>query len=185
MYLFPGEEALLPGAGGDFAPIYTCEGACALGGRPLACRIFPLTPVKKERGWGVKMDVRARAMCPLARSGTRGLDPEFVRAVREAVRLIAQDPEGEAFLERWAAAGGGVRGALEPFRGRWFCFAGGIWMKKRFLVCLLAALCCLFAVAAAGGRRALRGQVQRLGVPAGHAFHQGGAACAGAAGRAG
>ena len=27
----------------------------------------------------------------------------FVRAVREAVRLIAQDPEGEAFLEKWAA----------------------------------------------------------------------------------
>ena len=88
MYLFPGEEALLPGAGGDFAPIYTCEGACAREERPLACRIFPLTPVKKENGWGVKMDVRARAMCPLSRSGTRGLDPDFVRAVREAVRLI-------------------------------------------------------------------------------------------------
>ena len=59
--------------------------------------------MKKENGWGVKMDVRARAMCPLARFGTRGLDPEFVRAVREAVRLIAADPEGEAFLEKWAA----------------------------------------------------------------------------------
>ena len=103
MYLFPGEETLLPGAGGDFAPIYTCAGTCAREERPLACRIFPLTPVKKENGWGVKMDVRARAMCPLARSGTRGLDPEFVRAVREAVRLIAADPEGEAFLEKWAA----------------------------------------------------------------------------------
>ena len=103
MYLFPGEEALLPGAGGDFAPIYTCDGRCARGERPLACRIFPLTPVKKEHGWGVKMDVRARAMCPLARFGTRGLDPEFVRAVRDAVRLIAADPEGEAFLEKWAA----------------------------------------------------------------------------------
>ena len=45
----------------------------------------------------------ARAMCPLARFGTRGLDPEFVRAVRDAVRLIAADPEGEAFLEKWAA----------------------------------------------------------------------------------
>ena len=103
MYLFPGEEALLPGAGGDFAPIYTCDGRCAREERPLACRIFPLTPVKKEHGWGVKMDVRARAMCPLARFGTRGLDPDFVRAVRDAVRLIAADPEGEAFLEKWAA----------------------------------------------------------------------------------
>ena len=103
MYLFPGEEALLHGEDSDFAPIYTCDGTCARENRPLACRIFPLTPVKTETGWGVKMDVRARAMCPLARFGTRGLDPEFVRAVREAVRLIAADPEGEAFLEKWAA----------------------------------------------------------------------------------
>ena len=103
MYLFPGEEALLPGVGGDFAPIYTCDGTCERENRPLACRIFPLTPVKTETGWGVKMDRRARAMCPLARFGTRGLDPEFVRAVRRAVRRIAADPEGEAFLEKLAA----------------------------------------------------------------------------------
>ena len=46
MYLFPGEEALLPGAGGDFAPIYTCDGRCAREERPLACRIFPITPLR-------------------------------------------------------------------------------------------------------------------------------------------
>ena len=67
MYLFPGEETLLPGAGGDFAPIYTCAGTCAREERPLACRIFPLTPVKKENGWGVKMDVRAR-VCVISAS---------------------------------------------------------------------------------------------------------------------
>ncbi|HIS02483.1 MAG TPA: hypothetical protein IAA75_01115 [Candidatus Pullichristensenella avicola] len=103
MYLFPGEEALLPGEGGDFAPIYTCGGVCRREERPLACRIFPLTPVRKENIWGVKIDRRARAMCPLARFGTRALDPEFVRAVRRAVRLVAADPEGAAFLEKWAA----------------------------------------------------------------------------------
>ena len=53
---------------------------------------------------GVKVDVRARAMCPLARFGTRGLDPDFVRAVRDAVRLIAAEPRGRGvFLEKWAA----------------------------------------------------------------------------------
>ena len=46
MYLFPGEEALLHGEDSDFAPIYTCDGTCARENRPLACRIFPLTPVK-------------------------------------------------------------------------------------------------------------------------------------------
>ena len=109
MYLFPGEEALLHGEDSDFAPIYTCDGTCARENRPLACRIFPLTPVKTEKGWGVKIDRRARAMCPLARFGTRGLDPEFVRAVRRAVRLIAADAEGEAFLEKWAALEGQYR----------------------------------------------------------------------------
>ena len=49
------------------------------------------------------MDARARAMCPLARSGVRGLDPDFVRAARDALRIIAAVPEGEVFLERWFA----------------------------------------------------------------------------------
>ena len=58
--------------------------------------------MRKRDGWGVKIDRRARAMCPLSRFGTRGLDPEFVRAVRAAVRLIASDAQGEAFLDAWA-----------------------------------------------------------------------------------
>jgi len=49
------------------------------------------------------MDARSRAMCPLARSGVRGLDPDFARAVVKAIRLMAKDPEGAAFLEKWAA----------------------------------------------------------------------------------
>ena len=102
MYLFPGEESLLPGAGDGLAPIYVCDGRCRREDRPLACRIFPLTPVRKRDGWGVKIDRRARAMCLLSRFGTRGLDPEFVRAVRAAVRLIASDAQGEAFLDAWA-----------------------------------------------------------------------------------
>lgn len=49
------------------------------------------------------MDARARAMCPLVRSGVRGLNPDFVKAVRRAIRLLSEDPEGEAFLVRWQA----------------------------------------------------------------------------------
>lgn len=110
VYLFPGEESLLDAPtwgrvkSDAFAPMLICEGPCTRQERPLACRIFPLTPVKNEEGrWTVRMDVRARAMCPLARSGLKGLDPDFVRAVRRAIRVIAQEPDGEAFLEKWAA----------------------------------------------------------------------------------
>lgn len=110
VYLFPGEEALLePCAWGrvepsPFAPMLTCGGPCDRERRPLACRIFPLTPVRGKSGrWTVRMDVRARAMCPLVRSGIGGLDPDFVRAARDALRLIARDPEGDAFLEKWVA----------------------------------------------------------------------------------
>ena len=81
-----------------------CDGPCDRDRRPLACRIFPLTPVKAASGrWTVRMDARARAMCPLVRSGVKGLDPDFARGVVRAMRIIAETPEGEAFLERWAA----------------------------------------------------------------------------------
>jgi len=103
VYLFPGEEKLLPGKSDGFAPVYDCGGVCEREKRPLGCRIFPLTPVKSEKGWTVRMDRRARAMCPLVRSGLRGLDPEFVRAVRRALLRIACKPEGEAFLVKWQA----------------------------------------------------------------------------------
>ena len=50
------------------------------------------------------MDARARVMCPLVRSGVKGLNREFALAVRDALRLIASDPEGEKFLQDWQAA---------------------------------------------------------------------------------
>ena len=81
-----------------------CDGVCDRAARPLGCRIFPLTPVRGKNGqWTVRMDVRARTMCPLTAHGLRGLDPDFVRAVRDALRIVAEDPEGDAFLEKWQA----------------------------------------------------------------------------------
>lgn len=114
MLLFPSEEALYDPCPGwarltpskDFPGqyLFTCDGTCERAMRPLACRIFPLTPVKAASGrWTVRMDARARAMCPLVRSGVKGLDPDFARGVVRAMRIIAETPEGEAFLERWAA----------------------------------------------------------------------------------
>ena len=110
VHLFPGEARRLQGAAwcrvtpSPFAPVMVCEGRCERDARPLGCRIFPLTPVRGRDGrWSVRLDARARAMCPLSRSGLRGLDPAFVRAVRDALRIVAEDPEGDAFLEKWAA----------------------------------------------------------------------------------
>ena len=108
VFLFPGERALLERREwarilpSEFAPMMLCDGECERDARPLGCRIFPLTPVRGANGrWTVRMDVRARAMCPLARHGVRGLDPAFVKSVRDALRIVAEDPEGGAFLEKW------------------------------------------------------------------------------------
>jgi hypothetical protein len=111
VHLFPGEAARLKNCDwvtrivpGSFAPMMLCEGVCDREKRPLGCRIFPLTPIRGKNGkWTVRMDARARAMCPLVSSGIGGLDPEFVAAVRDALRIVAEDPEGDAFLEKWHA----------------------------------------------------------------------------------
>ena len=111
VYLFPGEDELLKDCDwvtdirpDDFAPIMVCAGRCEREQRPLGCRIFPLTPVRGKNGrWTVRLDARARAMCPLVNSGIGGLNPDFVKAVRDALRAIAAEPEGEAFLEKWHA----------------------------------------------------------------------------------
>lgn len=108
--LFPGEEPLysrIPWGKllkTDQGLVLICDGPCDRDLRPLGCRIFPLTPRRGRNGsLGVRIDRRAFAMCPLAGSGTRGLDPRFVEAVLQALRLIDSDPEGRLFLDRWIA----------------------------------------------------------------------------------
>ena len=103
MYLFPGEKWAGKVLDGDFASIAVCEGRCDRATRPLACMIFPLTPVFSDGVWKARMDARARAMCPLAASGVKGVQREFARAAVKAIRMIAQDPEGDAFLRAWQA----------------------------------------------------------------------------------
>lgn len=104
MLLFPGEEeAYLE------KPEWTCRetgrgilavcpGRCDRSERPLACRIFPLLPVARNGEIRAAADERARKVCPLLRHGVQGLDPAFRSAVKEAGRLLAEDPEQAAFL---------------------------------------------------------------------------------------
>ena len=86
------------------AEMIVCTAMCEREKRPFLCRIFPLCPaVGKDGRWTVRMDARARAMCPLTRGGVRGLDPQFVRGCVRAVRILAKEPDGTDFLARWAA----------------------------------------------------------------------------------
>ncbi len=105
MLLFPGEEARyrdLPGwrlqetSRGILAQ---CPGTCDRSRRPLACRLFPALPEETVGGkCRVRMDERARAVCPLARQGTEGLAPEFTEAVRRAGEALMANPEHAAAL---------------------------------------------------------------------------------------
>lgn len=109
MLLFPGEEDMCAGDWcvidhTETGDILTCIAPCPRNARPLACRIFPLTPVFSKGAWTVRMDARARVMCPLARSGVKGVDREFALAVRRTLRLIASTYEGNEFLRSWQAA---------------------------------------------------------------------------------
>ena len=110
VFLFPGEADLIRDCSWarilphTIAPVMICSGHCDRARRPLGCRIFPLSPVRDKNGrWTVRLDVRARPMCPLIPSGVGGMDPDFVRATRSALRIIAESSEGEAFLEKWQA----------------------------------------------------------------------------------
>lgn len=84
-------------------PFLSCHAPCERDRRPFFCRIFPLCPVIGKSGqWTVRMDARARAVCPLSRSRLSGLDPDFLSGAKKAAQIIAADPEGEAVLQKWA-----------------------------------------------------------------------------------
>lgn len=111
MLLFPGEETLYKGCtfahvlpadfdlGGTPARLLVCRGICDRKNRPLACRLFPLFLKFKEDGsTRLRMDTRARAVCPLTDYGVRGLDPDFRQAVRQAYDLLLADDACASYL---------------------------------------------------------------------------------------
>ncbi len=115
-----------------------CLQPCDRAKRPLGCRLFPLTPCPGRKGWTVRMDARARAMCPLSRgAGLRGLSPEFLKAARRAVLCIAQTPEGGRFCAngtRWRKNFAGRCGKPPPYsitcrKTHLRYFVSGAWGK--------------------------------------------------------
>ena len=106
MLLFPGEEDAYTGKAGwevrktARGNLLLCGGICSREDRPLSCRLFPLLPLIGDGGEiRVAVDLRARAVCPLARQGKEAMDPAFIDAVREAGEILAAQDEQAVFLD--------------------------------------------------------------------------------------
>lgn len=106
MRLFPGEELLVGDyhltATADGGTLLTCDGTCDRTTRPLACRLFPLFPYVEEDGRvRAVYDPRAYRVCPLVRECAHvPMEWDFVRAVRQAGRLLMADPACAEFLRQ-------------------------------------------------------------------------------------
>lgn len=123
MMLFPGEEKLyrekenckiLDAVGGK---IVICPGTCDRDERPLACRMFPLLPVIRKDCIRAVVDLRARAVCPLARQGIRAMDPAFADAVREAGEILMADEAQRRMMELLTAQQDELRQLREKLGG--------------------------------------------------------------------
>ncbi len=106
MLLFPGEAEAYAGKAGfevrktARGDLLICSGTCNREDRPLSCRLFPLLPVIGDDGKvRVVTDLRAKAVCPLARQGKSAVDPDFAEAVREAGEILAAEDEQAVFLD--------------------------------------------------------------------------------------
>ena len=112
MLLFPEEDMLyehcsfadvLPldyALGGTQAKLFVCRGRCEREARPLACRLFPLFLKFKEDGVSkMRIDVRAKSICPLTDYGIKSLNPDFKQAARKAYDLLLEDEVCAAYLK--------------------------------------------------------------------------------------
>jgi len=122
MYLFPGEqkvyELLDPEwseiESSDFTythegktkkvPIIFCNGNCDRFQRPLACRIFPLTPILNEnKELKIIVDPRAKSICPLSRNlKLSDYNPEFVKNVKKAFSVLLTNKEFYSFMTAYS-----------------------------------------------------------------------------------
>ena len=106
MLLFPGEAEAYAGKDGweirktTRGDLIFCSGTCNREERPLSCRLFPLLPlIGDNREIRVVTDLRARAVCPLARQGKSAMDPAFIETVRQAGEILAAADEQAVFLD--------------------------------------------------------------------------------------
>lgn len=123
MYLFPGEEKVFGllkpswakieksdfcynfGGKSKKVPILFCDGNCDRYQRPLACRIFPLTPyINKDGKEEIIVDPRAKALCPLAKTLEKeDFDVKFVKNIKRAFSVLTKNKEITEYLKRYSA----------------------------------------------------------------------------------
>ncbi len=126
MLLFPGEKELLDGIQG-FKTIQkhgcdylVCGGFCNRDFRPLACRIFPyyakILPLGGYDVIRIKKDLRARAVCPIARGEVAyRANIRFMRNLRRAFRILLKDDEIRDMLLEQSCEIGGLEDFLHAF----------------------------------------------------------------------
>lgn len=122
MFLFPGEEAVYELLEPDwlrieksdfsykyngkkyFTPIAMCSGECNRFERPLACRIFPLTPyINSDGKLEVIIDPRAKGICRLAQGFEKSdFSPVFVKNVERTFKLLCSNKRVRAFMEEYS-----------------------------------------------------------------------------------
>lgn len=122
MYLFPGEERVFKLLKPDWArieksdfcydfngkrksvPILFCNGSCDRYQRPLACRIFPLTPYINEDGKAeIILDPRAKALCPLTElGGISEFDGNFTKNIKKAFSVLMRSREITEYLKKYS-----------------------------------------------------------------------------------
>lgn len=122
MYLFPGEDAVFRLLNPDWAkieksdftyiyngeekkvPLLVCDGKCDRYQRPLACRIFPLTPYLNKSGkLEIIVDPRAKALCPLSQELLADeFDYRFINNVKKAFVLLLKNDEIKEYMQRYS-----------------------------------------------------------------------------------
>ncbi len=122
MYLFPGEKKVynllepdwIEIEKSDFKYIYEgkekhlniafCKGECDRFQRPLACRIFPLTPILDEGGkLDIIVDPRSKSICPLGKTFTlEDFEPVFVKNVKKTFTVLCKNKEFITFMEAYS-----------------------------------------------------------------------------------
>ena len=122
MYLFPGEKSVYDLLSPSWAKveesdlsysyngrnkktgIVFCNGHCDRYQRPLACRIFPLTPyVTKSGKIDIIVDPRAKSMCPLSNElKLEQYDRTFLKNIKRTFNILAKNKEVYAFLREYS-----------------------------------------------------------------------------------
>lgn len=122
MFLFPGEEEVYKLLNPDwisiersdfsykyngktyYTPIAMCSGECDRYQRPLACRIFPLTPYLSDGHIEIIIDPRAKRLCPLAKGFyLEDFNRTFIKNIEKAFRLLMKNRRFAAFMKEYSS----------------------------------------------------------------------------------